>query len=72
MSADCVIGGESDFYLCVFEKFRDESGSFAYIREISPTLFLGLCAVVMFFLLWFYCQFKPLIYEQRDYFGNII
>ena len=56
MSADCVIGGESDFYLCVFEKFCDESGSFAYIREISPTLFLGLCAVVMFFLLWFYCQ----------------
>ena len=56
MSADCVVGRESDFYVGVFEKFRDESGFFSYIRELCPSLFLGLCAVVMFFLLWFYCQ----------------
>ena len=55
MSAECVVGGESDFYVSVFEKFRDESGFFAYIRELSPSLFLRLCAVVMFFLLCFYC-----------------
>ena len=28
MSADCVVGGESDFYVSVFERFRDESGFF--------------------------------------------
>ena len=56
MSADCVVGRESDFYFGVFEKFCDESGFFSYIRELCPALFLGLCAVVMFFLLWFYCQ----------------
>ena len=56
MPADCVVGRESDFYVSVFEKFRDESGFFAYKRELSPSLFLGFCAVVMFFLLWSDCQ----------------
>ena len=55
MSADCVVGGESDFYVSVFEMFPDESGFFSYIRELRPSLFLGLCVVIMFFLLCFHC-----------------